>query len=62
MMDGNRIYENMKRLIAVPSISGTSDEVKAAYQLEKMLREIPYFQQNMQNVMLIPSKDDPFDR
>lgn len=62
MMDGNRIYENMKRLIAVPSISGTSDEVKAAYQLEKMLREIPYFQQNMQNVMLIPIKDDPFDR
>lgn len=52
MMDGNRIYENMKRLIAVPSISGTSDEVKAAYQLEKMLREIPYFQQNMQNVMI----------
>ena len=40
----------MKRLIAVPSISGTSDEVKAAYQLEKMLQEIPYFQQNMKNV------------
>ena len=62
MMDGKRIYENMKRLIAVPSISGTSGEVNAAYQLEKMLREIPYFQGNPQNVMLVPIKGDPFDR
>ena len=34
MIDGKNLYENMARLVSVPSVSGTEDEVKAAWELE----------------------------
>ena len=62
MIDGNRIFENMKRLIAVPSTSGTDEEVNAAYKLEELLREIPYFAEHKESVRLVPIEGDPFGR
>ncbi len=62
MIDGKRIYENMKRLIEMPSISGTAEEVSAAYKIEELLMEIPYFKEHKENVMIVPIKDDPFNR
>ncbi len=62
MIDKNRIYENMKQLIEVPSISGTDDEIKAAYKLEELLKEIPYFAEHPEAVELVPLFNDPFER
>ena len=43
MIDKKRMYDNMLRMIAVPSISGTDDEKYAADKIEELLYEIPYF-------------------
>ena len=62
MISKDRIYDNMKRLVEVPGVSGTDEEVKAAYKLEELLYEIPYFKKHKENVKLIPIEGDPFDR
>lgn len=62
MIDKNRMYENLKRLVSVPSISGTSDEEAGAEKIQELLMEIPYFQKHPDQVMLLPIEGDPFDR
>lgn len=62
MIDRKKLYENMKRLVKVASISGTAAEGAAAYELEAMLREIPYFKEHEENVMVLPVEGDPFQR
>lgn len=62
MIDKNRIYHNMKRLIEIPSVSGTEDEVSAAYKLQELLYEIPYFDEHREHVKLVPIEDDAFGR
>ncbi|MCR5481898.1 MAG: M20/M25/M40 family metallo-hydrolase [Clostridia bacterium] len=62
MINKKRMYENMLRLIRVPSTSGTADEIKGAYEIEKILKEIPYFAENPDNVRLVPLKNDPLER
>mgnify|MGYP000946302663 FL=1 len=41
MINKENIYNNLLRLVEVPSISGTIGEVKAAYRIEELLYEIP---------------------
>ena len=41
MIDKNRMYENLKRLVAIPSISGTVDEEAGAEKIQELLLEIP---------------------
>lgn len=62
MINKENIYNNLLRLVEVPSISGTIGEVKAAYRIEELLYEIPYFSLHRENVRLIPIEGDPFDR
>ena len=62
MINRKKLYENMKRLVKVDSISGTAAEGAAAYELEAMLREIPYFKEHEENVMVLPVEGDPFQR
>lgn len=62
MIDKKRMYDNLKRLVSVPSISGTADEEAGAEKIQELLLEIPYFQEHPDQVMLLPIKDDPFDR
>ncbi len=62
MIDRKNLYENMKRLVKVASVSGTAAEGAAAYELEAMLREIPYFKEHEENVMVLPVEGDPFQR
>jgi len=62
MLDKELLYSDLKQLIAVPSISGTKDEVLAAYKIEELLREIPYFKEHSDHVMQVPIENDPFDR
>lgn len=62
MIDKNRMYENLKRLVAVPSVSGTKAEGLAADELEKMLYEIPYFAQHREQVRMIAVEEDALGR
>lgn len=62
MIDKNRIYHNMKRLVEIPGVSGTEDEVRAAYKLQELLCEIPYFDEHREHVELVPIENDVFGR
>ncbi len=62
MIHKNNIYRNLIRLAAVPSVSGTEQEARAAYLLRDMLCDIPYFQRQPGNVRLIPLENDPLGR
>lgn len=62
MLDKKLLYENLKKLVQMPSISGTKDEVLAAYKIEELLKEIPYFQEHQDHLMRVPIENDPFDR
>lgn len=62
MINNKMLLENLKKLVSVPSISGTADEVKAAFKIKELLCEIPYFAEHEEDVFMIPLQDDPFDR
>ena len=38
MIDKKRMYDNMLRMIAVPSVSGTEDEKLGADKIEELLQ------------------------
>lgn len=62
MIDKKRIYENMKRLVEVPGVSGTDSEAQVADKLKELLYEIPYFSEHKENVKLIPVEEDILGR
>ena len=62
MIDSERMYENLKRLVRVPSVSGTKDEVQGAYAIRDLLLEIPYFQEHPDQVQMLPLQHDPLNR
>ena len=62
MIDKNRMYDNMKRMIEIPGVSGTDQEIRAAYKIQEILYEIPYFQAHEENVKMVPIEEDPFGR
>lgn len=62
MIRKENIYKNMLRLVEVPSVSGTDKEVQAAYKLQELLYEIPYFDRHSDSVKLVPLENDPFGR
>ena len=62
MIDKNRMYDCMVRMVEAPSISGTDDEMSAVDKIEELLYEIPYFAEHRENVMRVPLKDDPLAR
>lgn len=62
MISKERIYKDLERLVAVPSVSGTVEEDLGAVELEKMLYEIPYFAEHRENVKLVPLENDVLGR
>lgn len=62
MINKENIYSNLVRLVEIPSVSGTIGEVQAAYRIEELLYEIPYFNLHRENVKLVPIEGDPFGR
>jgi len=62
MIDKKRIYDNLKKLVAVPGISGTESETETAAKLVELLSEIPYFKENSQYITVVPLMNDPFKR
>lgn len=61
-MDANRIYENMKKLVAVPGVSGTPAEAACAAVIRDILMDMPYFREHPENVELVPLDEDPLGR
>ena len=62
MIDKQRLYNRMVRMVEAPSISGTPEEMTAARRIEELLYEIPYFQEHKDAVMRVPVKNDPLQR
>ena len=62
MIDKVRMYDNMKRVVGVPGVSGTPAEKETAYKIQELLLEIPYFQQHREKVKLVPVADDSLGR
>lgn len=62
MLKKENIYANMLKLVEVPGVSGTEQEVLTAHKLQELLYEIPYFAEHKDQVRLVPVENDPFDR
>lgn len=62
MIEKERMYRNMKRLVEVPGISGTASETAVPARIVELLTEIPYFAENPDKIRLIPLENDPLDR
>ena len=62
MINKQNLYNNLARLMAAPSISGTPDETKGAEVIIKMLKELDYFKAHPENVFTIPVEGDSLNR
>jgi len=62
MIKKENIYRNLLTLVEIPSVSGTDQEILAAYRLRELLSEIPYFAENPDHIKLIPLENDPLKR
>lgn len=62
MIDKNRIFRDLERLVAIPSVSGTVHEAEGAYGIRDLICEIPYFQAHKDNVELVPIEGDALGR
>ena len=58
----DEMKELTKKLVAVPSMNGTSGERDIADTIEAYLREIPYFKAHPELVITQDLKDDPLHR
>ncbi|OAA83851.1 M20/M25/M40 family metallo-hydrolase [Clostridium ljungdahlii] len=56
------VYDTMRELISVPSISGTKEECTAAEKIYEKILEIPYFKDNPENLGIEQIEDDPLGR
>ncbi|OBR96927.1 succinyl-diaminopimelate desuccinylase [Clostridium ragsdalei P11] len=56
------VYDTMRKLISVPSISGTKEECAAAEKIYEKILEIPYFKDNPENLGIEQIEDDPLGR
>lgn len=56
------ILKTLDRLVKVPSTSGTEEENYCAEEIINVLKEIPYFKENPQNLKFINIEEDPLKR
>lgn len=57
-----QIMDTMLELVSVPSISGTESENLAADKIYNMLKQIPYFKENIDKLNLITIENDLLQR
>lgn len=62
MINKDRIMQDLIRLMAVPSISGTAAETRGADEIMSMLRETDYFKAHEDNVFAVKIEGDQFGR
>lgn len=62
MIDREKCYSNLKRLVKIPGISGTEAEADVPAVIVEMLKGIPYFSSNPDNIRLVPLENDPLER
>lgn len=61
-LERNSIYNLMKDLVKVPSVSPGPEEVEVANLIHDKLAQLPYFQANKEDLTFIPYPDDPLKR
>jgi len=61
-MNRQRLFETLLKLVAVPSITGSTGEAAMAKVLFELLMEIDYFRAHPSLVSLIPVTNDPCNR
>ncbi len=57
-----KIRTLVNRLVEVPSISGTTGEIKMAETIIEIVKEIPYFQEHPEYIINMPVEGDPLNR
>lgn len=62
MINKEVLYDNLKELTAVPSISGTYAEAGAAIKIKELIDRIDFFAANPQYSKLVPINNDPYNR
>lgn len=62
MIERERYYSNLKRLVEIPGVSGTEAETEVPAVIVEMLKDIPYFSNAADSIRLIPLKNDPLER
>jgi arginine utilization protein RocB len=62
MVSRERFMRTLRELVSAKSISGTVDENLAVDKIVELISEIPYFQQNPENLSVIPVEEDRFNR
>lgn len=58
----DRIMNTLERLVAVPGISGTSSENDTAVEIYNILKEIPYFKKNSEDIIMHKIDKDSYGR
>ena len=56
------MWELAKRMVQIPSVNTTSGEKNIGVFIEKYLREIPYFKEHPEQVIVRKIKNDPLER
>lgn len=62
MIERERYYTNLKRLVEVPGVSGTKAEAEVPTVIVEMLKDIPYFNSTADSIRLVPLENDPLGR
>ena len=52
MIERERYYSNLKRLVEIPGVSGTEAETEVPAVIVEMLKDIPYFSNAADSIRL----------
>lgn len=58
----DNIYNTLKQLVSIPSVSGTKGECIISKKIYDMLSNMPYFKVNKENCGVIKIEQDPLER
>lgn len=57
-----QVYKWTKHLVKKPSIVGTSGEREFAFELQNILKQIPYFRKHPDHLRVLPTRQDELER
>lgn len=62
MVSKERLMKTLYELVSAKSISGTENENLAVEKIVELVKEIPYFQNNPDNLKVVSIEEDPYKR
>ncbi|HBT19481.1 MAG TPA: peptidase M20, partial [Clostridiaceae bacterium] len=61
-LDGQRLLQLTKELVAIKSVVGTPEESNVSIKIEEILRSLPYFKKHPEKIFLVENEEDPLGR